>query len=143
MNKTIENIGEQEIDKMKEKLEDSDINEALKLAEGMTDESLGELKEEIEEFLEEKEEETEKSGDDTDPFTALFKSGKKKEEKEEEITKKSKKIKSDNYLEKTVRNLAVKESKRTCFNLFDVYKKTHGMMSHPDPFAEIFIPDED
>jgi len=138
-------LNQQELAKLKKEIEDEDITEALKLAQGMTDDSLKELREDIEEFLEEpdKEEETQESSD-IDPFTALFKGKKSNETKSTpEAASIPDKIKPDNYIEKTVRTLAVKKAKRTCFKIFDVYKKTHGMPSHPDPYDELFIPTED
>jgi len=134
-------LNEEELEKLKQKLDDSDMNEALKLAQGMTDDSLNELKADIEEFLQEEEQEEKKGTQDVDPFTALF-ARKKKAGKETQI-KTIDKIKSDNYVEKTVRNLAIKSAKRTCFKLFDVYKKTHGMLSHQDPYTEFYVPTED
>ena len=137
-------LNQEEYEKFKKELEDSDVNDALKLVQGMTEESLGELKEDIEEFLEESEQEHEKEKqkqEEIDPFTALFKGNKKPEQETEE--KKTGKIKPDNYVESTVRQLAVKTAKRDCFKVFDVYKKSHNMPSHRDPYAEIFIPTED
>lgn len=137
-------LNKEEYEKLIEKLDDSDINEALKLASGMTDESLNQIREDLEEFLNEKEEDEEKkkSSGDIDPFTALFKSEKKKEDKNKK-DKKIRKIKPDNYTEKLVRILASKGAKRECFKLFDIYKKAHGMPSYPDPYDEIFVPTED
>jgi len=135
-------LNAQELDELNEKLSESDINEALRLAQGMTDESLTEIKEDIDEFLEEteQEEKTKERGENIDPFTALFKP---KPRQEKETKNKIKKIKPDNYIEKTVRTLAIKEAKRTCFTIWDVYKKSHGMPSHPNPYDEIFVPTED
>ena len=129
-------LNEQELKMLTQKLDESDINDALKLVTGMTDESLKELQEDISYFLEEEEkrakleEETEKT-EDVNPFAALIglteKTKKTKKEKEEE--KKIKEVKSDNYVESLVRKIAELDAKETCFKLFDVYKKAHGMAS--------------
>jgi len=43
-------------------------------------------------------------------------------------------LKKDTYAESLIRTLASVEASETCFNLFDVYKKAHGMASHDNPF---------
>ena len=43
------------------------------------------------------------------------------------------KIKPDSYAEKVIRELAQKGANETCYTLFDVYKKSHSMPSHPAP----------
>lgn len=130
------------LDKM---LAQSDLNDALKLAEGMTSESLDILKSDIDYFTKElderekegkKEREVEKKGDDVNPFLALFGLGGKKEDKKKKDKKNPelKDIKPDNYLEKMVRKLAQSDADSTCFNIFDVYKKAHGMASYPQDY---------
>ncbi len=123
-------LNEDELKMLYKKLDESDISEALKLVSGATEESLDKIKEDVEYFLkEEKKEEKPKS---TDPFSALFSIFRKQEaeKKVEEIGN----VKSDNYVEKIVRKIAEEEAKKICFNLFDIYKKAHGMASHPEPF---------
>lgn len=125
---------------LSKKLEESDLNDALSLADGITNDSLEQLREDLEYFLkdeearEEKAEKEEKKSDDVNPFLALFgigskKSGKKKD-KEPELSK----LKSDNYIESMVRDLSQKKANEVCFSIFDIYKKAHGMPSHPSPF---------
>ncbi|MBM3234481.1 hypothetical protein FJZ19_05310 [Candidatus Pacearchaeota archaeon] len=129
-------LNDEEIKMLHQKLAESDMNEALKLAEGMTSESLEQLKDDLEYFLkkpeERKKEEDEKKSEDVNPFAALFGFGNKKEEKKEE--KKIEKIKPDDFVEKTVREIAQKKANKNCYDVFDIYKKAHDMASHPSPF---------
>ncbi len=136
-------LNDDEYKKLKKEMEDKDVEDALKLASGMTDESLTQIKEDIEEFLGETEEQEAQESRDIDPFTALFKGKKKTEAKEEDKEKIPDKIKPDNWMEKLVRKLVIRNSKERCFKVFDVYKKTHGMPSHEDPYEEIWLPTED
>ncbi len=132
-------LNENELKMLDQKLEQSDIAEALNLVSGATEESLGQLQEDIDFFLKEEEKEEKKKQEDVNPFAALLGlgrkkeakgEGKKKEENEEEIEK----IKSDTYTESMARQLAEQTAKELNFNLFDIYKKAHGMASHPNPF---------
>ena len=119
-----------------QKLDESDISDALKLVSNVTDESLGQLQEDLEYYLEEEKKEEKKESEDTNPFSALFgmagKKEKPKEKKEEKITS----VKPDSYVEALVRKSAVENTERTCFDLFDIYKKAHDMASHPEPVYE-------
>src|SRR3989344_3848233 len=113
----------------------SDFSEVMKLIEGSTTESLDELQKDIDYFLGEEEKEEEKSKD-INPFSALF-SGlfKKKEVKDDKNEKIDiKKIKKDSYSESLVRKIAEQQAEESCFTLFDVYKKAHGMASHTNPY---------
>ncbi len=130
-------LNEDEIKKIDEELEKSDVGDVLKLVQGITTESLTQLQDEINFFLEEKPtgESAEKPKDTSNPFFALIgkyneKTPKKEEEKEE---KKAEPIivKPDTFIEKTqVRALAAHTASATAFKLFDVYKKAHGMPSY-------------
>lgn len=115
-------LNEDEIKMLKEKLEESDINEALKLASGLTEETLNQLKEDIEHFLKEEEKKENKFN-----LFSLFKSNPEKEEKKE----KKKEITPDNYMERYVRELAEENAKEIAYKLFDIFKKSHGMASLP------------
>ncbi len=136
-------LNQDELDLINEKLDESDIKDALRLVEGITDESLVQLEEDINYFLkseEEREKEEEKTKrintEDVNPFLALFGLGQKKEkdEKKEKIAKLKKGIKDDSYTESVIRKLGEDKAAENCFSLFDVYKKAHGMASHPNPF---------
>ncbi len=137
-------LNEQELEKLKEKMKESDLDDALKLIEGATSESLAQLKEEINSFLEEEKEEEKKgkkNEDTSNPFLALFgryekkssskKEDSKKEEKKEKKEEKDKEIEKDDWIESTyLRKLAKENSKGKIFDLFDTYKKSHGMPSY-------------
>jgi hypothetical protein len=128
-------LNDEELKGIDKALEDSDVEDALKLIEGATTESLGELQKEINLFLEEQETETgkqEKPRDESNPFLALIghynKTEKKTETKKEE---KNIQIKPDNWIEKTnLRVLAASTAKQSAFDLFDRYKKSHDMASY-------------
>ena len=125
-------LNEDELTKFEEELEKSDVNDVLTLIEGTTTESLEQLQEEINFFLEEKEGEEEKAKpkDDSNPFFALIGKYDKKEEKKEE-RKKPVMIKPDDFIESEhLRPFAAEGAKETAFNLFDIYKKSHGMPSY-------------
>ena len=126
-------LNEEELKMLDKKLDESDLSDALKLISGMTDESLEQIQEDIDYFLKEDvklAEQIKEKGEDVNPFAALIGLTREKEEKsEEEAKKKIVKIKPDNYIEKLVRKMAEESSKDICFNLFDIYKKAHGMAS--------------
>jgi len=153
-------MNEDELALFSRKMEESDLNDSLKLVEGMTTDSLGQLQEDIDEFLEDKQikttrEEEKKSESDVNPFSALlgvgklketFKFKKKKKELSEvdeeyfkkygktkkEIEELEKQIKPDTFAEKQVRKMAGGVGSGVCYALYDVYKKSHGMASTPD-----------
>ena len=131
-------LNDDEMKLLRYKLGQSDLNDALKLVQGMTDDSLQQLNSDIDDFLLEKT--PDKKKEDPNPFSALFsfeKSGKKemtKEEKEKDELKKLKElenkgIKPDNYAEKYIRNLAEADAMNQGFNVYDIYKKSLGMGS--------------
>ncbi|MEK6898450.1 MAG: hypothetical protein AABX28_03790 [Nanoarchaeota archaeon] len=133
-------LNQDEINKINKELEKSDVEDVLQLIEGITNESLGQLQEEINMFLEDKTKEPEKTeskkaSDTSNPFLALTGYYNKKETsgEKEDVKKKdeNKPIRSDDWLEKThLRALASKNAKNTGFILFDVYKASHGMVSY-------------
>ena len=126
-------LNEDELKKLKQELDKSDVSNALSLVDGTTDESLAQLQEEIDFFLEEKSaDDKNSSSDSSNPFFALFgiydkSSGKQKpkNEKEKDII-----VKKDNWVEKNnLRPLTIERIKDLSYNIFDVYKKAHGMPS--------------
>jgi hypothetical protein len=130
-------LNKDELDLLIYKLDESDLEDALRLVEGMTDDSLKELQIDIDEFLKDEEDKPERV--DTNPFTALFSSFKIKKEKKDEkkaklerLKKLDKKgIKPDTYAERYVRNLTIATAMDDAFDLYDKYKKGHGMASVP------------
>jgi len=135
-------LNEDELKVLDEELKKSDINDILQLIEGATTESLDQLKEDIDHFLKEKEKkpEAEKKPEQKNPFSALVSDFKdffvKKSEKKPEAEKKLtiEDIKPDKYEDEIIRALAAQGASESCFIIFDVYKKAHGMASHDDPF---------
>ena len=132
-------LNDEEIELLKDKLDDSDLNSSLKLIQGMTEDSLEQLKVDLDEFLgDEEEKKKEKKAPETNPFSALFgflkfsPKSKKKISKEDKIKiLKEKGIKSDNYAEQYLRNFAEADAINRCYTVFDIYKKAHGMASLP------------
>lgn len=121
-------LNEEEWKMLKQKIKESEMNDALRLVQGVTDESLEQLREDIDKYLEEEEEEEENKGD-VNPFSALLGLNNKKEKKEED--EEIEKIKKDRYEEKMLRELAEKAAEDSCYTVYDIYKKAHGMASLP------------
>jgi len=125
-------LNDEEIKKLKKDLETSDLEAALGLIDGITDDSLGQLKSDIESFLGEDKKEDKKFKDTSNPFLALFGFYDTKSESKKESTKKDeiKDVKSDDWYEKTFfRAKSATDATETLFSLFDIYKKAHGMAS--------------
>jgi hypothetical protein len=150
-------LNEDELKLLNQKLDDSDIEDAFSLIKGATDESLGDLKKEIDDFLnegepEKKEEKKEgkKKGflawlggsneskeNDQNPFSALLGAYNKKTEKKEDKKGKKEEIKltDESWGEKNyIRKLAEEKAIDNTYKVFDIYKKAHGMQSLPDKF---------
>ncbi len=129
-------LNKDELEKLNQEFEDSDIGDALKLIEGATTESLSQIHKEIDFFLDEKGSENKKNGkvgSGSNPFLALIgyynKESEPKEVKNSE--KKEKSLSGDDWIEKNhLRPVAEEGAKDTAFNLFDIYKKAHGMISY-------------
>jgi len=123
-----------EIKKLDEEISKADIVDALELVEGATTESLDKIKEEIDMFLEEqdKEEKKKSSDEDINPFWALFGVyDKKQDSKNLEPIKKDEPVKEDTWIESNIiRPFLVNNAKESVFNLFNTYKKAHGMVSY-------------
>jgi hypothetical protein len=141
-------LNKEEIDLLKKKMSESDLDDSLKLVQGMTDDSLLQLKIDLDEFLGDKEskkqEKEKKESDDSNPFSALFsffKSENKNKTKESSKETEQKEIKKDSYAEKYIRNLAEADAINNCFEVFDKYKKAHGMATFPyRDDAEVIVP---
>jgi hypothetical protein len=138
-----------EIEMIKLEQEKSDLKTAMSLVEGMTEGSLAQMQVDIDEILRDKKPgEKDEDGEDTNPFSAIFsifKSEKKEDEKDEDDeTKKQKKYeklqklvkKPENYAEKYLRNVAEAYAYIDCFNVYDIYKKGHGMPAFPFPWKD-------
>jgi hypothetical protein len=130
-------LNEDELKKLNQELEKSDLSSVLKLIEGTTGESIGQLQEEIDFFLKDKgNEETKEeksSSQSSNPFLALigYYNKEKPEGKKEESKDKSIKVRADDWIESThLRTLAAAEAIDKTFTIFDIYKKAHGMASY-------------
>jgi hypothetical protein len=104
----------------------------------MTEETLDELKEDIEYFLKDERDEDGKEGENVNPFMALLglynkKPKKDSDKKSKEKNKKDEKIeiKSDNFYEKVLRKMAEKGAAEGGWNFFDKFKKSRGWAAHP------------
>jgi hypothetical protein len=131
-------LNEDELTLFKDKLSQSDFDTALKFVQGMTDESLSELKVDIDEFLGAEDEKPKKV--EINPFTALFTGFKSKEEKEKKEDKEKKEkldqlrekgVKPDSFQERYVRSVAEATAVNNLYVIYDIYKKAHGMASWP------------
>ncbi len=125
-------LNDDELKKFEEEMGKSEINDIFNLIEGITTESLKQLQEDIDFFLEEKsEEKKEKPKDESNPFLAIIGSYDKPEKKSEKTEKKETVVTSDSWIEKNhLRALAAENAKSRVFDLFDIYKKAHGMASY-------------
>jgi hypothetical protein len=129
-------LNDDELKKLEEEMKKSEISDVLNLIEGTTTESLGQLEEEINFFLEEKaQDEKKRMSEQSNPFLALLgryespegeKPKSKKESKQGETT-----VAKDNWIEKNlIRPLVAENIKAQAFDIFDIYKKSHGMVSY-------------
>ena len=142
-------LNEDELKVLEDEINNDDINTVLKLVDGVTDESMDQIRKdidaiiqgkeesEIEEQNKKKKEEEEKKKNSNDDFglNSFFSAFKfKKKEEKKDLTKG---IPPDNEYEKVVRSQAIIGAHQSCFTIFDTYKKAHGMPSHADPFDVI------
>jgi len=132
-------LNEDELKKLEESLDESDLYDSLRLIEGATGESLEHLQEEIDFFLEEKspEEEHRTEKDTSNPFMALLGRYEERPTKEKETKKESPQksekviIRPETYAEKNyIRLLAKDTAEDFAFKFFDIYKKAHNMPSY-------------
>lgn len=134
-------IDEEKLNKFREEFDKSELNDGLRLVEGITENSLGALTQDIDYFLEDKEPEEkkeekkkEKSKDTSNPFLALFGVYNKKEKKEEK--KKDGEIKLNSKDKKMEKSFIIPQCedaiKDSIDELFNIYKKAHGMPPIPD-----------
>lgn len=127
-------LNDDEIKKLNEELDKSDLENVLNFVEGTTEESLGELQKEIQDFLDEKDIEAkpqEAPKDSSNPFLALFGFYNKKAKSPKKKEKKIENVENDTWLEKEhFRKLMAKKADETAFKLFEIYKKAHGMPAY-------------
>ncbi|MFQ5531444.1 MAG: hypothetical protein ACE5ES_02405 [Candidatus Nanoarchaeia archaeon] len=134
-------LNEDELNKIDQALNESYMGDVLKLIEGTTTESIEQLQEEINEFLEEESvKEESKVKDQSNPFKALIggyeKTSDTKSSNEGKANSKKDKwkdlpLRKDDWIEKThLRPVSGKLAADKAFDLFDIYKKAHGMPSY-------------
>jgi len=122
-------LNDDELQILKEQVEEDDLGDAFRIIEGATEESLNQIKYDISELLDEgsgKDEELKKA-EDSNPFSALFSAFKRKDKKKDL----SKGISPDTRNEKVLRSQALLASRLACRKLYDTYKKVHGMPIFP------------
>ncbi len=130
-------LNDDELKKFDEEMKKSEVNDVLSLINGMTTDSLGPLQEDINSFLEEKPKEEKPKEEKKmglkeifEPFTAMFGAFEKKEEPKKEAPKEIV-VAPDNWVESNyLRPLTAENAKAKVFDLFDAYKKSHGMTSY-------------
>ena len=123
-------LNDDELNKFEEEFAKSEVNDVLSLIEGATTESLGQLQSDINEFLDEKPKEEKKSFESSNPFLALFGFYEKKAEAPKKEEKKEIVVMPDNWTEQNYfRPLVADAAKTKVFDIFDIYKKSHGMVS--------------
>ena len=132
-------LNSDELKKLDKELEKSDVEDVLRLIEGATTDSLEQMQKDIDFFLEEKDE-TEKQTSGANPFLALFGVYDKKDKSSSQTPTSSESrakekierpLRKDDWIEKNhLRKLATTNSKEIAFDLFDIYKKAHGLPSY-------------
>lgn len=124
-------LNDDEIKKLEQKMKNSELNEVFNLIEGTTSASLGALEGEINSFLNEKPEE--KKEEKKESLLEIFGFGPKEKKKKEEKGGEEKEIvvAPDNWIEANhFRPLAASVAMSTAFDLFETYKKAHGMVDY-------------
>jgi hypothetical protein len=133
-------LNSDELRLINEELTKSDVGDAMSLIEGATTGSIEELQGEIDEFLKEEdkaEKKQENQRDMSNPFLALLgfynrKPGPSPSSGSKQNNELPKIVKPEDYIEKSLlRPIVDENAKKTAFDLFDIYKKSHGMPSYP------------
>jgi len=132
-------LNEDELAALSQEMDKSDIDSALKLVEGVTTESLDQLKDDIEKYMKDEstlDKEKKEKTEIENPFVALFSFAKKKSEESKEKKSEPKKIdiknmKKDNFYEGVIRKFAEAQAAEDAFKIMDTLKKAYGMASIP------------
>ncbi len=136
-------LREDEVELLVAAVNKSNFGDVMQLIEGSTTESLAQIKDDIDFFLDDKKAEDKdkkateerRSNDDLNPFTALFsffkpsKQDTKGKDKDKDKKAEAKKYAPDNQYERVIRSQAIIKARDTCFDLYDIYKKAHQMLS--------------
>ncbi len=138
-------LNSEELELVKKTLEKEDVDELLTFNSNIAEESLKELKKDIDTFIYDKEDEKkedvkteEKREDDINPFSAIFNFGNSKKSKtkttEKKKIEKPEDVLPDSWIEKHARLEANNDAGSKLYTVYDIYKKAHGMASSPDAF---------
>tara|TARA_Y100000310_G_scaffold228284_1_gene230594 strand:- start:1413 stop:2918 length:1506 start_codon:yes stop_codon:yes gene_type:complete len=129
----------EELKLVEEEMEREDVADSMKFSGDIAADAISEIKEDLDYFLGKKEDKIEeekkkKKEKDINPFKALFdlfKKDKKKKKGDKKEIIGIKDIKKDNFVEKSIRANAADEAVNFLYNVYDIYKKSHGMASAP------------
>ncbi len=127
-------LNDEELLRLNQELDKSDLYGLLNLVEGATGESLTHLQDEIDFFLEDREIDRPKQppSDTSNPFLAFigyYDRPEKKEKTPEPSNNKEIVVGKDNWVEKNhLRRVTAKKAEGLAFKIFEVYKKAHGMI---------------
>ncbi len=123
-------LNDDELAALYQKLDDDDLNSGLGLIKDITEDSLDQLKDDIEYFVGEGKEERGIDETASNPFSALFGKYEPKDSKPKQPKEEILEVKPDNWYEKEYfRKEAAKTAKVLTYKLLDVYKKAHDMPS--------------
>ena len=123
-------LNDEELKALIQKLDEDDLNSALGLIKDVTEESLDQLKEDIDYFVGKKEDKKDFKKEASNPFSALFGRYEEKEKESKPSQDKILEVKPDNWYEKNYfRKKSAKEAISQTYSIMDVYKKAHGMPS--------------
>ena len=123
-------LNDEELKAIIQKLDEDDLNSALGLIKDVTEDSLDQLKEDIEYFVGKKEESKDVKKEASNPFAALFGKYEEKPSKSEQVKDKILEVKPDNWYEKEYfRKKAAIDAIEQTYKIMDTYKKAHGMAS--------------
>jgi len=125
-------LNEEELAKLNEEMNKSDLTDVLSLIDGSTTESLEQLQADINSFLDEKKEDKkEDSSKDVNPILALFGYYEKKGGKSSGDKKKPIEVAKENFVEREhLRPFAAEEATKITYDIFDYFKKAHDMASY-------------
>src|SRR3989344_1460133 len=120
-------------DKELKDLEDWQKEEDLDLIEGMVGTSIKEIQEDIDKYLTKKDEEKEekKKQKFENPFKGIYDGFRQVSKALGSIKNlfKLKDVKDSNYYEALMREKAKEQAEKSAYRLYDVYKKSHGMLA--------------
>lgn len=147
-------MSQEEINLLRELVDKDNLGDVLEIIEGATSQSLAQFKDDIDQYLgeskeenkpEEKKEEKKSNLANENPFVALFSftSAFKKEKKETTPVKNKgpefKKLTPDTFIERAIRNQALMNSRKRCFDFYEEYKQINTMPTFRNPMPSLII----